>query len=86
MSPSGIVDRRVLSEELAVPKGSSAGTVNAHDVLVELAHFSNCPGFVPLGRAGASLVLQTDMVANFQGWQPSGMGRPSLEGLLVAAP
>jgi len=57
----------VLSQELAVAGGHSAGAINMDDVLVELAnlnhHTCRVP-FIPFSMVWASLVLDSHMVAN----------------------
>jgi hypothetical protein len=47
--------------------------------LIELPDFDYDTGFVPFQWVGSNLVLDADVVANFEWWKALGVFRPSFQ-------
>ena len=60
------MDWHVASQEPAVAEGGPAGAVDTNHILIELTDLNHCAGLVPLCRLGSHLVLDANVVADFE--------------------
>jgi len=47
----------------------SSGSVDLDTILIELLHFNDSPSSVPFSRISTNLILDTNVVSNFQWWK-----------------
>ena len=56
----------VFPQKFPVAEGHSARSIYSEDVLIKLSDFHYYASFVPFIWVGANLVLDTDMVSDFE--------------------
>ena len=58
------MDRTVLTQELSVAEGNSAGSVYPHNILVELLDLNHGTSLVPLAGVETDSILYPNVVTN----------------------
>ena len=76
----------VSTQELPIAECDTPGAINSYEILVELKHFNNSPGSLPTSGLGPYLVLDEDIISNFESWQTFCVLRPTLSSFYVAVP